>query len=80
MTLHEYLNQADPVWSPRVLLEENELNVLSTARVAGEERSLVTIRSEDPLLRSAHYLLIRNRLWAMDRDGNPRARSVFHLK
>jgi hypothetical protein len=79
MTLLEYLNQPDPVWSPKVLLNENELNILSTIRVAGEERSLVTIRSEHPLLRSVHYLLIRNRLWVMDRDGNPRDRSVFHI-
>jgi hypothetical protein len=80
MTLTEYLNQADPVWSPIVLLEEKELDILSTIRVAGEERSLVTIRSEHPLLRSVHYLRIRNRLWVMDRDGNPRDRSVFHIK
>ena len=80
MTLTQYLNQPDPVWFPTVLREEKELNILSTIRVAGEERSLVTIRSEDPLLRSVHYLLIRNRLWVMDRDGNPRDRSVFHIK
>jgi hypothetical protein len=80
MTLTEYLNQESPVRGPRVLLEKEELNILTTIRVAGEERSLVTIQSEDPLLRSAEYLLIRGRLWAMDRDGNPRARSVFHVK
>lgn len=80
MTLTEYLNQADPVWSPQVLLEENEVNILDTIWVAGEKRSLVTINSTDELVDGLHYCLVRGTLWVMDRDGNPRARSVFRLK
>ena len=79
MTLTEYLNQEEPQRFPTVLLRKEELNILTTIRVAGEERSLVTIQSEHPLLRSVHYCLVNGRLWVMDRDGNPRAKSVFQV-
>ena len=80
MNLTEYLNQADPVFYPNVILKKEEINVLTTIKVAGEERSLVTIKSDDPIVKDLHYCMVRGSLWAMDGDGNPRARSVFRLE
>jgi hypothetical protein len=65
---------------PSVLLKREELAVLQTFRAAGEERSLVTIVSEDPLVRDLYYLLVQDQLWTMDQSGNPRARSCFSLE
>jgi hypothetical protein len=65
---------------PIVLLEEKQVKVHHAIRVAGEERKLVSIKSKSKLLRDAHYCLVRGRLWTMDGDGNPQARSCFHVK
>ena len=80
MTLTQYLNQKDPVWFPTVVLKEEELNMLDTIYISGEKRSLVTIKSDNPIVKDLHYCLVRGRLWVMDGHGNPRARSVFTLK
>ena len=80
MTLTQYLNQKDPVWFPTVVIKEEELNMLDTIYISGEKRSLVTIKSDNPIVNDLHYCLVRGRLWVMDEHGNPRARSVFTLK
>ena len=80
MTLTQYLNQKDPVWFPTVVIKEEELNMLDTIYISGEKRSLVTIKSDNPIVKDLHYCLVGGRLWVMDEHGNPRARSVFTLK
>jgi len=80
MTLDQYLGQESPIRFPTVLLERDELQVLQTVETPTGRRSLVTIVSGDPLVKELYYLLLGDQLWTMDRDGNPRARSVFQLK
>ena len=45
-----------------------------------EPRHLVTFRTGDPLLAGVCYVLIGQRFYTLDHDGNPRAASVFRLK
>lgn len=77
MTLEEYLNQTEPVRFPTVVLKNEEVTILNSIKVMGEERSLVTIKSDDPIIKDVHYCMIRGRFWTIDRDGNPKSRSVF---
>lgn len=80
MTLTEYLNQTEPVRFPTVVLKKEEVNVLNTIKVTGEERSLVTIKSDNPIIKDIHYCMIRGRFWTIDRDGNPKSHSVFIIE
>ena len=55
-------------------------NQINTSMETREPRHLVTFRTGDPLLAGVCYVLIGQRFYTLDHDGNPRAASVFRLK
>lgn len=81
MTLTEYLNQADPVHMPFVMLEQTEIKVWQV--IPRIKKALVEVpKLYEAYGVNAQYIIEEGdpALWVMDNDGNPRARSCFRLK
>lgn len=79
MTLTEYFNQETPRRMPSVYLRAEEYTATALVKYANEERARVYINH--PAVAGIEYSVSKNciTLYTTDRDGNPKAPSVFHL-
>lgn len=77
MTLSQYLNQADPVRRPTVIVEFSEVSIGRFIGAIGSKYAPVFINRIQ-----AEYAVKEgsNLIYTTDEDGNPRRVSVFQFK
>ena len=85
MTLTEYINQKNPVRSPRVTLEPSEYEITHTIKVGQDILRFIYIPAIWLRYKASGYVQKNNQeqLYTMDQDGNPKYLAVFkiaHLK
>ncbi len=77
MTLKEYKNQKNPVYMPKVMLEDSEVELTYTHKFKGEKIQMIHVKGFN-----YDYVLRDNKpfLYVIDEDGVTFKQTCFHLK
>jgi hypothetical protein len=86
MNLTEYLNQQDPVRMPHVTLEPTDYKEGATIRIPGHPsltQVFITRKEFTDKFPSVYSEYVKKGdstvLWTVDKDGNPKSMSCFHV-